>query len=152
MTSTTTERTLEVLSVLFAAHGLPEQIVSDNGSQFSSDEFEMSMKRNGIKHIHSAPGHPATYGEAERFVQTFKRALKTGKRDGHCRHDCHVVYRTTPRATTGFFPAELFVKCQLHTRLDLLHPVNQTKVNAQQAVQKDYYDQHSRYRQFETRQ
>ena len=41
VTSTTTERTLEVLSVLFAAHGLPEQLVSDNGPQFSTEEFEV---------------------------------------------------------------------------------------------------------------
>ena len=82
MTSATTGKTLEVLGVLFAAHGLPEQLVSDNGPQFSSAEFETCMKANGIKHIRSAPGHPATNGEAERFVQTFKRALKTGKKDG----------------------------------------------------------------------
>ena len=43
--------------------------------------LEVCMKKNGIKHIRSAPGHPATNGEAECFVQTFKRALKTGKKD-----------------------------------------------------------------------
>ena len=58
MTTTTTEKTLETLSVLFAAFGLPEQIVSDNGLQFTSVEFEVCMmKKNGIKHIRSAPGH-----------------------------------------------------------------------------------------------
>lgn len=36
MKSTTTEKTLEVLHNLFAAYGLPEQLVSDNGPQFTS--------------------------------------------------------------------------------------------------------------------
>ena len=36
------------------------------------------MKRNGIKHIRSAPYHPSTNGTAERFVQTFKKAMNEG--------------------------------------------------------------------------
>ena len=40
---------LKVLGVLFAAHSLPKQLVSDNGPQFSSAEFETCMKANGIK-------------------------------------------------------------------------------------------------------
>ena len=43
MASTTSEKTLEVLRNLFAAYGLPEQLVSDNGPQFTSVEFEECM-------------------------------------------------------------------------------------------------------------
>ena len=63
---------------MFSAYGLPEQIVSDNGPQFISTEFAEFMAKNGIKHIRSAPYHPATNGQVERFVQTYKRAMKTG--------------------------------------------------------------------------
>jgi transposase InsO family protein len=41
--------------------------VSDNGSQFLSDEFATLMKRNGIKNFKSAPYHPATNGVAYRL-------------------------------------------------------------------------------------
>ena len=53
MKSTTTEKTLEVLHNLFTAYGLPEllQLVSDNGPQFTSSEFESCMRANSIKHI-----------------------------------------------------------------------------------------------------
>ena len=57
-------------------YGIPTQLVSDNGPQFTSEEFASFMKRNGIKHIRSAPYHPSTNGTAERFVQTFKKAMK----------------------------------------------------------------------------
>ena len=38
MTSTTTERTIDELRLIFAEHGLPEQLVSENGSQFMSEQ------------------------------------------------------------------------------------------------------------------
>ena len=51
MKSITTTKTLEILRNLFATYGLPYQLVSDNGPQFVSSDFEMCMKVNGIKHI-----------------------------------------------------------------------------------------------------
>ena len=84
MKTTTSTKTIEVLRPIFSRNGISAQIVSDNGSQFSSDEFATYMKRNGIKHFKSAPYHPATTGLAERFIQTFKnsmRAMKDENRD-----------------------------------------------------------------------
>ena len=84
MSTTTTPKTVQVLQVLFAKYGLPEQLVSDNGPQFTSEDFAYFMKANGIKHIRSAPYHPSSNGLAKRFVQTFKRGMKAGeKMDKH---------------------------------------------------------------------
>ena len=82
MPSTTASQTIEALQIIFSKYGLPEQLVSDNGPQFSSDEFAQFMKANGVKHIRSAPYHPSSNGLAERFVQTFKRAMKAGEKGG----------------------------------------------------------------------
>ena len=49
MTSTTTLKTIDILRQVFAAYGLPDQLVSDNGPQFSSEEFQLFLKCNGIK-------------------------------------------------------------------------------------------------------
>ena len=48
-------------------------IVTDNGTAFSSNEFQEFTTRNGIRHTKTAPYHP---GLAERGVQTFNEGLK----------------------------------------------------------------------------
>ena len=81
MNSTTSTQTITELRRLFAAHGLPTQLVSDNGPQFTSVEFATFCKKNGVKHIRCSPYHPASNGLAERLVQTFKRAMKASRGD-----------------------------------------------------------------------
>ncbi len=63
---------ITALRSIFATHGIPELLVYDNGSVFTSDEFKDFLKQNGIRHNTSAPCHPASNGLAERNVQTFK--------------------------------------------------------------------------------
>jgi hypothetical protein len=75
MSVTTASATLDVLREWFAVHGIPEQSVTDNGTQFTSESFEIFVKRNGIKHVKSAPYHPASNGLAERFIQSLKQSL-----------------------------------------------------------------------------
>jgi len=51
MNTTTLERTIETLQKLVARYGITAQLVSDNGSQFTSEVFEQFLTKNGIKHI-----------------------------------------------------------------------------------------------------
>ena len=67
--STTVFKTIEVLRHIFSSYGIPEQLVSDNGSQFTSEELADFVKSNGIKHIRTAPYHPSSNGAVERLVQ-----------------------------------------------------------------------------------
>ena len=55
VTKITATKTIEILRQVFAAYGLPEQLVSDNGPQFTTEEFAEFTSKNGIKHIFSAP-------------------------------------------------------------------------------------------------
>ncbi|XP_041366709.1 uncharacterized protein K02A2.6-like [Gigantopelta aegis] len=126
MKNTFASQTIIALRNIFARFGLPEQVVSDNGPQFISSEFETFMKRNNIKHITSAPYHPRTNGLAERFVQCFKNAIKHAKNDGNDLNQklntFLLQYRNTPYATTGESPSVLMFGRRLRTRLDTLKP------------------------------
>ena len=75
VSAATSAITIEKLRAMFAIHGLPEMLVSDNGSCFTSAEFQQ-FTRNGIRHVKVAPYHPASNGLAERAVQTFKEGMK----------------------------------------------------------------------------
>ncbi|GBM91600.1 Uncharacterized protein K02A2.6 [Araneus ventricosus] len=76
MKITTTKKTIECLRDSFARFGLPRVLVSDNGPQFTSYEFQRFMQSNGMKHKTSAPFKPSSNGQAERYVATLKQSLR----------------------------------------------------------------------------
>ena len=134
--------TIEQLRMIFATHGIPQKIVSDNGPTFTSQEFKTFMTQNGVLHITSAPYHPSTNGLAERAVQTFKQALKRiqGSSIQEKLSKFLFQYRITPHTTTGIAPAELLMGRRLRSRLDLLFPTVSQKVESKQLKQKKEHD------------
>ncbi|KMQ89659.1 hypothetical protein RF55_10687 [Lasius niger] len=75
--STTSASTIAILDELFATYGTPVTIVSENGTQFTATEFKDFLQTNGVKyHKLTALYHPSTNGQAERYLQTVKDALK----------------------------------------------------------------------------
>ena len=110
----------------------------DNRPQFTSTDFGSFLEANGIRHRRTAPYHPATNGLAERFVQSFKRAVAAGSSSDPVQAVADrflLCYRNTPHPTTGEPPAVLLLGRMLRTRLDLLRPDRQGKVAASQAAQ-----------------
>ena len=65
-TSTTSTEVIERLKSIFARHGIPEILVSDNGLQFSSAEFAKFGNSYGFTHVTSSPSFPQSNAEAER--------------------------------------------------------------------------------------
>jgi transposase InsO family protein len=64
-----------------AAHGLPRQLLSDNGTYFTGRlhgvevAFERRLSEVGVELICAAPAHPETLGKLERFHRTLKEWL-----------------------------------------------------------------------------
>ena len=152
MQSTTVAKTVDALRQMFAMHGLPERIVSDNGPQFTAEEFAVFLKVNGVQHTRSAPYHPATNGLAERFVQSLKQSLKASLSSGlslsRRLSNFLLTYRSSVHSTTGVTPSSLFLKRELRTRFNLLRPDREAEVARKQAQQKAGHDRHSAARQF----
>ncbi|EYB86471.1 hypothetical protein Y032_0278g1160 [Ancylostoma ceylanicum] len=88
--------------------------------------FMMSeIRTNGITHVRSPPFHPQSNGQAERFVDTFKRALEKLKDSGTTSEALQKflqTYRRTPCSASpgGRSPAENFLGRQLRTPLTML--------------------------------
>ena len=78
--SATTEVTLEKLKTSFAIHGIPERLVSDNGTCFTSSECRTFCESQRIIHTKLAPYHSSSSGLAERTVQTVKDGLRKLKK------------------------------------------------------------------------
>ena len=153
MSSTTTSKTISRLRQTFAAYGLPEQVVTDNGPQFIAEEFATFLQMNGVKHTKSAPYHPASNGQAERFVQSLKQALKASKNDGRSLdqrlYNYLLTYRSSPHSTTGVAPASLFLNRHVRTKFDLLKPSVESQVLMKQSLQKACHDRRAREREWD---
>ncbi|XP_040176058.1 uncharacterized protein K02A2.6-like [Anopheles arabiensis] len=138
--STTTEATIKILDELFASYGAPLTVVTDNGTQFTAAEFTTFLQRSGVKfHKRSAPYHPATNGQAERYVQTVKRALKAMHSSSTTLqanlNEFLLQYRKVPHSETGEAPAKLFLGRNIRSRLDLVRPQSvQTRTAEKQRV------------------
>lgn len=146
--STSANATADPLRSLFARHGLPVQVVSDNGPPFQSRDYDNFLKRNGVQRILVSPYHQSSNGQAERFIQTFKRFLETSKGQPNSAlkvFNFLLSYRNTPHATTGATPAKLFLGRELRTRLSLLRPDVAGRVTSKQAEMKFHHDQHSKH-------
>ncbi len=82
----TARPTCEALALAMRRHGVPEQILTDNGKVFTGRFgpgtgevlFDRICRENGIKHILTAPRSPTTTGKVERFHRTLKDELVRG--------------------------------------------------------------------------
>ncbi|XP_049272416.1 uncharacterized protein K02A2.6-like [Rhipicephalus sanguineus] len=109
MNKTTSTAVIEALRSLFATFGLPHKVVSDNGTAFVSAEIQKFYSDNGITAVTSAPYHPATNGQAERYVGELKRALARDSTGPLQRRIARFLFKqhTTVQNTTGQTPAKL---------------------------------------------
>lgn len=128
MTSATSTAVIRELRAIFATFGLPQKVVSDNGSVFVSREVLDFYHRNGIKAVTSAPYHPATNGQAERMVYELKQALQRDKVGSLLVRLARFLYRqhSTVTTSTGKTPARLMFGRELASNISRVTPEPET--------------------------
>ena len=122
----TTGTTIGFLHELFAQFGVVDCVVSDNGSQFTSVKFKEFCEIFQIKRITTPQYHPRSNAQAERSVDTLKRALKKapGTPTDKALQQFLQVYRITPNPNTPLVvsPAETMFARKIRSVFDKLLP------------------------------
>ena len=121
MRSTTSEKTILALRTIFACHGLPRSLKSDNGPQFRSDVFRQYLADHGIVHHRVTPLWPQANGEVERQNASIEKRLKIAAEEGKDWREELITYlaayRAAPHATTGVSPAKLLFGREIRNKL-----------------------------------
>ena len=100
------------LMKIFTNFGIPKEIQSDRGSNFTSDLFAKILKELDIKQTLSAAYHPESQGVLERWHQTFKSMLRKFCVESQLEWDEGIDFllfaiREAPQESTGFSPFEM---------------------------------------------
>jgi len=111
VSSTAVKPTKEKLKKMFAHHGVPKQVQSENGLPFNSKQFATFAKEEGFDHHRVTPEHPQANGQVERFTQVLNKTEqivhlqgKTGLDRNMAVSDMLMAYRDTPHPATGVTP------------------------------------------------
>ena len=90
-------------------HGVPEVVLIDNGTEFTSTRFTTYLQSLNVDHRRTTPTHPQANGKIERFNKTFKDILaKLANNNINCWDhyvgDALFAYRISTSVTTGHSP------------------------------------------------
>ena len=87
------------LKVHFGRHGIPEHLVTDNGSQFTLRDFLIFAKEWDFEHLMSSPHHSQGNGKAESAVKEAKKILRKCRASGSDAFLALLEHRITPPAS-----------------------------------------------------
>ena len=145
--STTSAAVIQHMKSIYARHGIPEILVSDNGPQFSAEIFTQFAQNFDFQHQTSSPNFPQGNGEIERAVKTVKSMLEKAI-------DPYIgllSYRTTPLAN-GYSPVELLMNRKLRSTVPMITKQYIPKVPCRSQLQyKEQLYREEQKRRFNTR-
>ncbi|XP_028407548.1 uncharacterized protein K02A2.6-like [Dendronephthya gigantea] len=146
---------IENLKEVFSRFRIPDVLYSDNGPQYSSEEFEMFSREWGFGHVTSSPYYPQSNGLAERAVRSAKELLEKCKRDGTDISLALLNQRNTPRDDILGSPAQRLMSRRLKSALpcsdNLLKRqqfndlIVKDRLSQRRQQQKKFYDKQTKF-------
>ena len=150
--STTSNGVISHLKSVFSKYGIPEQVFSDCGVQYTSFEFAEFAREYGFEHMTSSPYFPQSNGMSEKGVNIVKNLFKRCTISGEDPYIALMNYRSTP-LKNGYSPAELLMGRKIRTKVPILPSnLNPSQVDTEKIVSheneyrrkyKEYYDTHT---------
>ena len=128
LSSIDAETIADALITFFSRVGLPDTILTDQGTNFTSDVVRQVAAMLRIRLITSTPYHQQTDGLVERFNGTLKSMIRRCAHDAPRSWDALLpvllfAYREVPQSSTGFSPFELLYGRHIRGPLDLVKEV-----------------------------
>ena len=109
---------------MFAREGIPQAIVTDNGTHFTAIELQNWLQSIGCQCVFTPPRHPCSNGQAESFVKTLKTAVAANEPTSLDELRSSIAtfllqYRNSVHPATGKTPAMLFKGRNLRTSANI---------------------------------
>ena len=117
LTSKTAEEAVKKLKAHLARHGIPDQLVSDNGQPFFSAKFQEFANSYGFEHVTSSPAYPQSNGKTENAVRTVKNLLAKAVKSEQDPYLVLLDWRNTPTETLNSSPLQRLFGTRTKTRL-----------------------------------
>ncbi|XP_068225262.1 uncharacterized protein, partial [Palaemon carinicauda] len=145
------ESVAEALVDMFSRVGVPEEILSDLGTQFTSDCMKEVARLLSMRQLTTTPYHPMCNGLVEKFNGTLKQMLKKLCQEKPNQWHRYInavlfAYREVPQESTGFSPFEILYGRSLREKMEETMKLANEALKLAQGRYKHYYDRRCRPR------
>ena len=106
-----------------ARYGIPKRVVSDNGPQYTSSEFQNFSNKYEFEHVTSSPRYPQSNGKAESAVKTAKRIMEKALDAKSDPYLAILEYRNTPSDGMSTSPAQRLLGRRTRTTIPVSRPL-----------------------------
>ncbi|XP_019614003.1 PREDICTED: uncharacterized protein K02A2.6-like [Branchiostoma belcheri] len=126
--NTTARNVIHKCKQNFSRHGIPMEVVTDNGPQFASEEFKEFAKTWNFRHVTTSPYHSQSNGKAESAVKIAKNLLKKAAADGKDPWISILGWRNTPTQGQDSSPAQRLMSRRTRTPVPIMTKALEPKV------------------------
>ena len=113
---------------IFSKYGIPLEVFSDNGPEFSSHEYKLFAQEYDFKHTTSSPEFPENNGLVERTIHTVKKTLRKTFKANENPCLALLALRTASSPNNGPSPSQLFYGRQTRTVVPSLSILPNSKI------------------------